>query len=57
MVSIKNIKKGEKFSKENIWVKRPGTGQIKAKEYFKIIGKKAKQNILSDKQLTELDIQ
>jgi sialic acid synthase SpsE len=57
VVSIKNIKKGEKFSKENIWVKRPGTGQIKAKEYFKIIGKKAKQNILSDKQLTELDIQ
>jgi len=57
VVSIKNIKKGEKFSKENIWVKRPGTGQIKAKEYFKIIGKKATQNILSDKQLTELDIQ
>ena len=57
VVSIKNIKKGDKFSKENIWVKRPGTGQIKAKEYFKIIGKKSKENILSDKQLTKSDIQ
>tara|TARA_B110000438_G_C15811966_1_gene650057 strand:+ start:574 stop:1611 length:1038 start_codon:yes stop_codon:yes gene_type:complete len=56
VVSIKNIKKGDKFSKDNIWVKRPGTGQIKAKEYSKIIGKKAKQDILSDRQLTKLDI-
>ena len=57
VVSIKNIKKGDKFSKENIWVKRPGTGEVKAKEYFKIIGKKSKKNILSDKQLTKSDIQ
>lgn len=57
VVSIKNIKQGDKFSKENIWVKRPGTGQIKAKEYFKIIGKKSKHDILSDRQLTKLDIQ
>ena len=57
VVSIKNIKKGDKFSKENIWVKRPGTGEVKAKEFFKIIGKKSTQNILSDKQLNKSDIQ
>ena len=28
VVSIKKIFKGEKFSKENIWVKRPRTGEI-----------------------------
>src|SRR5574344_919597 len=28
VVSIKTIKKCEKFTKENIWVKRPGTGSI-----------------------------
>jgi len=26
--SISNIKKGEKFTKKNIWVKRPGTGEV-----------------------------
>jgi len=56
VVSIKNIKKDEIFSKENIWVKRPGTGEIKAKDYFKIIGKKAKYNISNNKQLSKLDI-
>ena len=26
------------FSKENIWVKRPGTGDFLAKEFTKLIG-------------------
>ena len=30
VVTIKEIKKGEKFSMNNIWVKRPGTGEIMA---------------------------
>lgn len=50
--SIKNIKKGEIFTKENIWVKRPGTGAILADKYKDILGKKAKVDILNDKQLT-----
>jgi len=45
VVSIREIKKGEKFSKENIWVKRPGTGEIKAVDYKKVIGKKATEDI------------
>ena len=51
VVSIKNIRKGEKFTKNNIWVKRPGTGEIKAVDYPKIIGKLAKMDIEKDKQL------
>lgn len=48
VVSIKDIKKGEKFTKENIWVKRPGTGEIKAIHFPKILGKIAKTSIKKD---------
>lgn len=48
VVSIKNIKKGEVFSYENIWVKRPGTGAIKAEQFEKIIGCRATQDIVID---------
>ena len=41
VVTIKPIKKGEILTKENIWVKRPGIGEIKAKNFKKILGKKA----------------
>jgi len=44
IVTIKPINKGEKFSKENIWTKRPGTG-IPSKEFNNIIGKEAENNI------------
>ena len=39
------------LTKENIWVKRPGTGEIKAEFYEKILGKKAAKNIPKDTQL------
>ena len=48
VVTIKPIKEGEKFTKENIWVKRPGTGEIKAVHYDDIIGKISKQDIKND---------
>lgn len=51
VVSIKDIKEGEKFTKENIWVKRPGTGEIKAIDFEKILGKKAKMDIKKDSQI------
>lgn len=57
VVSINNIKKDEIFTEDNIWVKRPGTGKIKAEKYPDIIGKKAKKNILKNTQLTWQDIQ
>jgi sialic acid synthase SpsE len=57
VVAIKNIKKGEIFSIENIWVKRPGTGEILAEKFDSIIGKTAAKNIDVDAQLTSEDIQ
>ena len=51
VVTIAPVKKGEVFTKENIWVKRPGTGEILAKDYTKILGKKAVEDIAADTQL------
>jgi N-acetylneuraminate synthase len=51
VVTIKNIKKGEKLTRENIWVKRPGTGEIKAKSFNEILGSVAKAEIERGRQL------
>lgn len=52
VVSIKPIKKGEILSKENLWVKRPGTGEIPAAEYENLLGKKAACDIPDDTQVS-----
>ena len=43
LVAIKKIRKGEIFSKKNIFAKRPATG-LSPMNYYKIIGKKSKKN-------------
>jgi N-acetylneuraminate synthase len=55
--SIKEIEKGEKFSKENIWVKRPGTGEILAEKYNELIGKIAARDIPNDTPISFKDIE
>ena len=55
VVSINDIKKGEKLGKKNIWVKRPGTGDIKAEKLFSIFGKIALRDIKSDEFLKPTD--
>lgn len=55
--SISNIKKGEVLTKDNIWVKRPGTGEILAEKFESIIGKKAIRDIENNVQLTWEDIE
>ena len=56
VVSIKPIKKGETFTKENLWVKRPGTGEILAESYESLLGKTATKDILEDEHLSWSDI-
>ena len=51
VVTIKPINKGEIFTKENLWVKRPGTGDVLAENYNDILGKKATRNINNDTHL------
>ena len=57
VVTIKPIKKGETFSKENLWVKRPGTGSILADDYNDILGKRATKHIDTDTHLNWEDIE
>jgi N-acetylneuraminate synthase len=52
VVAIKDVAIGEELSRENIWVKRPGTGEIFARDYQSVLGKKAKVAIKKDEQLT-----
>lgn len=55
--AIKPIQKGDVLTKENIWVKRPGTGKILAEHFDNLLGKKATRDITNDVQLTWEDIQ
>ena len=48
--TTKNIKKGEKFTKNNIKVIRPGYG-LEPKYYNKILNKKSPINISKDEPL------
>lgn len=51
VVTIRDIKKGERFTKKNIWVKRPGTGEILAEHFPRVLGKRATRNMPKDTQV------
>ena len=56
VVSIKDIAPGDVLSMENIWVKRPGTGEILAEDFEKLIGKTASNAIPKDTHVKWEDI-
>lgn len=56
VVTTRPIEKGEAFTRDNLWVKRPGTGEIKAREYEKVLGRKATHAIEASAQLKRADI-
>jgi len=56
VVTIKPIEKGEMLTKENIWVKRPGTGPIKAEHYNELLGKTVNKDIDNDEHIDWSDI-
>ena len=51
VVAIKDIKSGDKFTKENIWVKRPGIGEIKAEYYNDVLGKISKVDVKKEQHI------
>ncbi len=57
VVAIHDIEPGEPFTRDNLWVKRPGTGGILAEHYEDILGKCAACPIANDTQLTSDMIQ
>ena len=56
VVSICDIQAGEDLTDKNIWVKRPGTGEIKAVDYERVLGKRARSNIARNTQITWKDL-
>lgn len=57
VVTTKKLKKGDVLTKDNIWVKRPGTGEIKAEHYESILGKIVNKDIDDDEHLNWNDIE
>lgn len=56
VVTIRDIAPGEIFSKDNIWVKRPGTGEILAVDYSRVLGRSATKAVAKNSQLSWDDI-
>lgn len=56
VVAETDIKQGDILTETNIWVKRPGTGEIPASEYRSILGRKAKSNIFAGNQIRWEDL-
>ena len=51
VVSLREIAAGAKLTRGNIWVKRPGTGEIEAVHFEDLLGKTAKRALPADTQL------
>jgi len=56
VVAIKNIKKGDVFTRDNLWVKRPGVGEFKAERFESLLGLHAANDIGADSLLRKIDI-
>jgi sialic acid synthase SpsE len=56
VVTIRDIAPGEKLTRDNIWVKRPGTGEIKAEHYDKLLGRAAVRALARDEHLSWADL-
>jgi sialic acid synthase SpsE len=56
IVTIRSIAAGEVFSRDNVWVKRPGSGPIRAEFFEGILGKMAARSVPADVHLAPEDI-
>lgn len=56
MVTTGEVKAGDVFSNENIWVKRPGTGEIKARDFERVLGHRAARRIPANAQAGWKDV-
>jgi len=45
VVATRTIEKGERFTTANIWVKRPGIGEIRAADFSRVLGRIAARSI------------
>ncbi|WP_279587059.1 N-acetylneuraminate synthase family protein [Amycolatopsis arida] len=56
VVTTAPVAEGEALTTDNVWVKRPGTGEIKAKDYDDVLGRKATRALPANTQLGWADL-
>jgi sialic acid synthase SpsE len=56
VVSVRPIAEGETLTMDNVWVKRPGTGEIRARDFERVLGRAARRAIPKDRQLAWSDL-
>jgi sialic acid synthase SpsE len=56
VVTLGRVAAGEQFTTGNLWVKRPGTGEIKAVDYESLLGRRARRDLPADVQVAWADV-
>jgi sialic acid synthase SpsE len=56
VVTLREVAAGEPLDRTNVWVKRPGTGEIKARHFEEILGRAVARPIARDTQLRWSDL-
>jgi N-acetylneuraminate synthase len=56
VVTTRPVKAGETFNEDNLWVRRPGTGDFAAEQYQQLLGKRAACDILAPRLLRHGDV-
>jgi sialic acid synthase SpsE len=56
VVTTKSIAEGEALSDDNTWVKRPGTGEIKARDFERVLGRVAGRPLPAHTQVSWKDL-
>lgn len=56
VVTIAPVRKGDVLSRDNLWVKRPGTGEIHAREFEKVLGRRINRDLPEGAQIAWADL-
>ncbi len=56
VVAVRDMDAGETFSEENLWVRRPGTGDYSAADYQGLLGRTAARRVAARAQLARGDV-
>jgi sialic acid synthase SpsE len=57
VVALRDISEGRTLTAEDIWVKRPGTGEIKAVDFERLLGRVVRRSIPRNAQLRWADLE
>jgi len=56
VVTTAPIRAGDRFTRDNLWVKRPGTGEILAARYEEVLGRQAARDVAANALLAWNDV-